>query len=568
MKETNTAFDTLHALNYRRPVYLVQFDGESIDYSSGAVGESTNTIKKYITEIRGASQRVTPEEGRASIGGISFNLLDFNDEITALIATDTYYFHRKKVTVLAGYQGMDESDFLTIMVGWITGMKLSSNGLSYAFDVTDPLKWMQRKIFRGAEDSSVTLSGNPINIMLQVLTSTGAGTNGDYDTLAAADALGIDEDFINMTNIEAVRDDWFPGPSVQMSFTIEKRIQAKKWFEKEIWKMLNVYPVIDGDGKFNIKPFKPPLPSSVAVQTLDTSNIIGLPALDFNLSELINEIECFYDWDSVDDEFDSELFYIESTSLNNRGPGKKPLKLESKGMTAALGASDFFAKRKNRVFARYATPPPKITVSTLFDNWLTEAGDIVPLTHPNLPDIEAGTRGLTSERMEVVNRTIGWKRGRVKIELLATAFEKGIYCQISPKMVVTAGDSTTQFQVSAADAAKFEVGQIIDIFDVGMRAQATDLEITDISVGGIPDEILDTDGDAIEDTDGDAILDTAGGSTYITVGSSIGATPATGWICTFSSYDNCTTDQKLYWFLSDSGGKLGAADDDAHLITP
>ena len=127
---------------------------------------------------------------------------------------------------------MNESDLLTIMVGWITDIKLSKDSLNYIFSVTDPIKWMQRKIFRGAEDTPVTLGGNPINIMLQVLTSTGGGTNGDYDTLAAEDGLGIDEDYINVSGIEAVRDDWFPGPAHRFSFSIDQRIQAKKWLEQ------------------------------------------------------------------------------------------------------------------------------------------------------------------------------------------------------------------------------------------------------------------------------------------------------------------------------------------------
>lgn len=553
-------FYAYHNLAYKTPIYLVEFEGEDIDYSNHPVGSpgvdivwhtgnylvwhsgeylvwsEGSTVRQYLVDIRGASQRVMPRQGRASIGGVTFTLQDHDNEITALLATDPYYFHRKKTTVKVGYAGLNIVHFVTIMVGWITGIKLWRDGVNYIFSVTDPMKWMQRKIFRGAEDTPVTISGNPINIMLQVLTSTGGGTNGDYDTLAAANGLGIDDDYINVTAIEAVRDIWFPGPSILMSFSIDKRVQAKKWLETEIFKILNVYPVIDADGKFNIKPFKPPLPATDSVQSFDEDNIIGIPSYDFNLGDLINEVECHYDWDDVDSEFDTEDFYIESTSLNNRGPGKSPIKLESKGMTTALGGEDFFAKRKAKIFERYATPPPKITMSTWFTQWLTEAGDIVPVSHPILPNIESGTRGITNQRMEVVNRTINWKKGTVKIELLATGFEQGLYCQIAPSMTVVSGTSATEFEVSSADAAKFSVGDEIAMHYPNMLVQHASLTITNIS-----------------------------GTTITT--DNMGATPSAGWIAQYAVYDNCTSDQKLYWYASDGSDELGAANDPAHLIT-
>jgi hypothetical protein len=558
MRSTNAAFDTLHALSYKTPVYIVEFDGVDIKYSNLTTATSgeplyfgpdelffgadplsfgADTIRSYMQRISGAAQKIVPDLGRASIGGTTFTLQDNNNEITTLLSTDASYFHRKKTTVKAGYEGMDETDFLDIMVGWITDIKLSKDGLAYIFSITDPIKWMQRKIFRGAEDSTVTLGGNLINIMLQVLTSTGAGTNGDYDTLAAANGLGIDTDFINVTSIEAVRDDWFPGPAYRFSFSIDARIQAKSWLEKEIFKILNVYPVIDADGRFNIKPHKPPLPATVTVQTFDEDNIIGLPSYDFNLSGLINEVECHYDWDSVDKEFDTQDFYIDATSINARGPGKNVLKLESKGITTALGGFNIFERRKKAIFQRYSNPPPpKINMKTFFSGWLTEVGDIVPISHSLLPDIENGTRGITSMRMEVINRTIDWVRGIVSLELMATAFAKDPYCQISPSMTVVTGVSATQFTVSAADAAKFSIGDELAMHYANMTVQSASITITNIS------------------------------GTTITV-DSMGATPAAGWIAQYSAYDNCTADQKLYWFLSDGSDQLGAANDTAHLIT-
>jgi len=537
MLPTNTNFDAKHALDYKTPLYLIHFDGETTDYCNHKPGSPANTLKQHLVDISGLAQKVTPEEGRSSVGGVKVGLLDKNDEITALLATDSYYFHRRKTTVKAGYAGMTEADLLTIMVGWVTGLSLSPDGLVYNFALTDPQKWMQRKIFRDATEASpTTLQGNPINILLAVLTSTGAGTNGDYDWYAAADGLGIDDAYINVAGIEDVRDKWFPGDSNYMKFTIEKRIKAKDWLEKEIFKVLNLYPVVDGDGRFSIKPFKPPLPAIESVQSFDEGNIIGIPRWDANLSALVNEIELHYNWDPVNDEFDNEDFYIDSTSLDNRGPGKKPIVIKSKGFHTDLSpssipdrATDNLVRRKNKIFGRFAIPPAKISFSTFFSRWLSEAGDVVPFSHPLVPDIVAGTRGLTNERMEIINRTVNWKKGTVKIDLLDTGFAKSNYAVISPCMTVTSGVSDTVFNVSSADAAKYQEGWKIDIFDAGMRAKATNLEITDITGG------------------------------QITVGSSIGATPVAGWVVQFSTYANLTADQQYFWAIRATG---------AHLIVP
>jgi len=535
MLSTNANFDAKHNLDYKTPMYLIHFDGESTDYVNYTPGSPDNTCKDHLVSISGLQSKVAPEEGRASIGGIKATILDYDDEITALLATDTYYFHRKKTTIKAGYLGLDESDMLTIFTGWVTGLQMGPDLVTWEFDITDPQKWMQRKIFRDSEDVPVTIQGNPINIILWILTSTGAGTNGDYDVYAAANGLGIDDDFVNITALEALRDSWFPGPSWRFEMVIDERIKAKDFLEREFYKVLNLYPVIDGQGRFSLKRFRPPLAALDGVQTFDNDNIIDLPKYDMNLDATINELEFHYDYDTDDDEYDTQDFYTDTTSVNNRGPGKKALVIKSKGITTANGGVDISEKRQRTVFGRFATPPPKITCQTFFSRWLSEAGDIVPLTHALLPDVEAGTRGITSKRMEIISRAIDWKNGKANFEFLATGFDQEQYCVISPSMTVTSGASATEFDVSSADAAKFEEGWEIEVRDDKGRLKASNLTITDIT------------------------------GTTITC-DSIGSTPAAGWIVNFTNYDGAITAQQLYWYLSDGSDKLGTDNDDAHYL--
>jgi hypothetical protein len=549
MLTTNTNFDTAHALDYKTPMYLIHFDGEATDFCNHEPGTPDNALKQYLVSVSGRSQTVTPEEGKATIGDFTFELLDYNDEITALIATDTYYLHRKKTTLRYGYLGMDEADMLSV-TGWITGMKLSSNGLKYVFTMTDPKKWMQREIFRGSEDTAVTVQGNPIDIFLRCLTSTGAGTNGDYDWYAEENGLALDDDFINVAGIEAVRDDWYPGDSHRISITVNERIKAIDFFQTEIFKLLNIYPVVDGDGKVNIKPVKPPLAAIDKVQSFDEDSFRGLPRLDMNLGSLANEVSFHYDHDG--DDYLSEEFYIDSTSVANRGPGKKAIKIESKGLhtslsPASLGSRALYVmeRRKTSIFGRFATPPIAITGDCHFSRMISEAGDVVPVTHSKIPDIEAGTRGISAKRMEIIGLDITWPSvksgGGVKVKLLDTGFDKGIYQVISPSMTITVVTNRTHFTVSAADATKYAnfTAPEVQVCMAHMRQRVTNITLSSVN-----------------------------GSTGAIVCDDPGLDLQVGWIVLFADYDDCTAEQKLYGFIADTSNNLGAADDDAHLICP
>jgi len=547
MITTNASFDTYHALDYIIPIYLIHFDGETTDYCNFSPVSPDNTIKEYLLNISGLDQRKTPQEGRSSIGGIQFEILDVDDEITALLATDTAaYFQARKVTIKAGYLGMTEANMLTIGTNLkVNSLKLSGDGTAYLFEAADPMKAFQKYIFRGADDSNVVLQGNCINVLLSILTSSGTpGTNGAYDSLAAVNGLNLDSTEVDITGIEAIRDNYYPGNSHWMHITITDKEQAMSFLQREFFKPFNLTPAVTSAGLFTVKPFKPPLAATTEVQTFDEDVIVALPKLDFNLAELVNEVDFKYDHDGSD--FTTVDYHQDSTSLTNRLRGIKPISIESKGIHSTVsGVSlNMFAgvisnQRGLSIFNRYATPPVKISFNTLFYQWLSEFGDVVPFTHSKLPDIVAGTKGLSADRMEVIQRGVDWKRGEVKFEILNTGFARGTYQQISPTMTIVSGTDSTHFEVSSADGAKFAnlTAPVVSIYDSRMRIQVSNKAISSVS------------------------------GTTVTI-ASMGLTPTAGWIVTFADYDNCTAEQKLFGFIADSSDNLGAANDDAHLMVP
>ncbi|MCP4568374.1 MAG: hypothetical protein GY841_12425 [FCB group bacterium] len=531
---TNANFDAKNALAAKTPLYLIKFDSETTDYCNFAPTSPVNSLKKYLKTITGLSQKITPEEGKGSISAINFELIDKDDEITALIATDTdAYFHNKTTTIKAGYLGLAEADLLTIMVGQITSIKRAGQWGGFAFGTTDPQKKLQGKIFKGAEDSTATFSGNPINMLLAWMTSTGAGTNGDYDVYTAGNGLAIDDDEVDVAGIETIRDDYFPVDSHYMSFSITARETASSFFSREIYKPLGLYPSVTGAGKIGLTVYRPPLPTTGTTVELTESNVIGVPTWDANLSALINEIEVQYDYDGSD--FLTIDFNSDATSLAARGTANKQLVISSKGFHADSSpksqvdrATGALARKVKSIFARYATPPIKISVQAWFSRFLAEAGDVLPITHSKLPDIVAGTIGITARNMEVINRSIDWSNGKTKIDLLDTGFAQSTYQVITPTMTVVTGTSATEFEVSAADAAKYENFTLpeVSLKNAMMLEKVAAVTITDIT------------------------------GTTVTV-DSLGSTPSTGDIITFADYGSATTEQKQWGYIAAASDKVG-----------
>ena len=149
--------------------------------------------------------------------------------------------------------------------------------------------------------------------------------------------------------------------------------------------------------------------------------------------------------------------------------------------------------------------------------------------------------------MEIINISPNWTQGYVDVELLDTGYGKNEHMVLSPSVTVLSGVSTTAFRVSAVDGEKLEVGWVMDIFDSGMRSQASDLEITSIS-GAVEFEDSPIEFE-------DSPVEWEGGA-IVTVGSDMGATPEAGWIFQFSDFSNVTSDQQNYWFIKSSGANV------------
>lgn len=162
----------------------------------------------------------------------------------------------QRVQLYAGYAAIDEADYMSFVKMEVVARRMASDGLTVQVQATDIQRALRRRVFLGAtQDDPVVLTGNPLTLALQVLMSTGAGTNGTYDVLDESDGLAIPQALVDVAGIETLRDAHFPSDSYE--FSITEPADGKGWLEAEILKTLNCYPIVLQDGDLSIRRYEP-----------------------------------------------------------------------------------------------------------------------------------------------------------------------------------------------------------------------------------------------------------------------------------------------------------------------
>lgn len=265
------------------------------------------------------------------------------------------------------------------------------------------------------------LIDNPVNLGLQIITSTGLASNGVYDVLPAARGVGLDDAKVDVAGFERERDEWILG--LEYDFFFQKSFEAKKFMEDELWATINAYPPIRSDGRQSLRIYATPLPTETRSQ-LGESSIRGLPRWDKNFRDRKNRIEVLYDYDPIDKEFDS-IFTLDDTASQAAFGSVKTLTVESKGLRSSSNVIIFIRAFAARLLFRFADPPIRLKgVALHLKERLIEVGDLVEITHSKLPNASGG-KGITGDIYEILDRAVDWESGEVVVEALSTKFTTG-----------------------------------------------------------------------------------------------------------------------------------------------
>src|SRR5262245_33587286 len=159
-----------------------------------------------------------------------------------------------RISVHLGYAPLIETDygpgpgFAKLEV-----QSLQSSGFNKIWSIrcSDLQRWTKRRVFEKATQLNPSGLGpaHPLTLMLQVLMSTGLGSNGPYDILVKDMGAGIPQAFIDVATFERLRG--HPAiASVQMQFSEVTGQDAKEWVETQVLRPLMIIPDVNQSGQY------------------------------------------------------------------------------------------------------------------------------------------------------------------------------------------------------------------------------------------------------------------------------------------------------------------------------
>jgi hypothetical protein len=178
---------------------------------------------------------------------------------------------------------------------------------------------------------------------------------------------------------------------------------GKAWLESQIWMTTNCYPIPKANGQYSAKRMKAaPADGSVA-ETLGESELVSYEMLSGDRL-IINEVIFQYDYNLVlgPRAYGKRRVYEVVASKEKYGP-RPPLVVSAQGWRSAEpGLETMIDDRADKIFRRFAFPPPVKKAWCQYRKHHWEAGDAIKVTCSTTPNLVTGARGITNEIFEIV----------------------------------------------------------------------------------------------------------------------------------------------------------------------
>lgn len=305
----------------------------------------------------------------------------------------------------------------------------------------------------------VEVEENPLTALLQFMTSTGTGTNGAYDVLD--DGLSIDESLIDISEIEAIRDEFF---SLQtFNFKMFDTGNALKFFEAEILGATNTRFIVNENQKISLALLDQSSFDEGSDNPIGDNTITKFPKWDVNVKNIISKIEIQYDWNDSTEKYEQLKIFETGLDETETVIVEKPLKLKYKAIRESLGGNAIVQEIGQRYLARFETPTPEIGIKTHIDKSLLNVGDKVLLTSSQIPNASGSLN--FADTLEIISRAINHISGDVSFKLQYTSYAgiRGAY--IAPCTSIISVQSQTRFEFPAGRASEYEIGWKVRLWD-------------------------------------------------------------------------------------------------------
>lgn len=327
-----------------------------------------------------------------------------------------------------------------------------NTGKSFTFGLYGPGAFLRRPFAANATAASpLVVSGTPAAVALTLAASTGKGSNGAYDTLAAGDGAGIDAEVFDVEEMEAQESVYRSWCDLEFTF-VEPEPNFLAWFAAEIARGCALSPRVTNTSRVSFVAVESQVYPGASEYTLDGSTVIvdSLPGQTPDYQRVRNRVRGKYLWNAETGEFEADTGDAFQLAESVAKYGPKEMEVFSKGIRSAL----VMERVATAHLYRLGDGSPPITLAVLPTQWGIALGDLPTVSHGLLADLEAGEYGLDGLAAEVEAAGYSPADPAVLLRLGGTGYRRGNFRRIAP--------NGTSAYTSQTAAQKARYGSLAD----------------------------------------------------------------------------------------------------------
>jgi hypothetical protein len=424
-------------------LYIITIAGYSkvfTNYASGVAGQVP-----WLRSLDDSSTSINDLDGGADQVSVSFIVQDR----LALITADfpSFTFEGKQVTIQMGLPGLAQADFVTIFTGFIDTVASANKNADYYFTCNDISSQLSQVIYLTGDDGQPISSDHPKTLLAHPL---------DLMTNILSVQVGLAGGLIDTTKINNYRDGVFSG--IQFQFHLTQSVTASDFIKNQLLKPLGGYLWVNSLGAITVNFFYP-LSAPSPIATLGPKAWLTIPEAE--QLDIINTVQFQFDKDDATADA-SGNYLAQDTEIYGPSVAKYGTQFGEQTISAdglRSGFQGFFTARmvSRMIFGRYGLKNLKFDQAAPDSIWATcllEPGDIIAITHPQVPDRTAGVMGVTNKLFEILNRTFKFSTGTMNFTMLDASYLStfGLF-KISPdgQADYTAGSNTYMYLCDDTD---------------------------------------------------------------------------------------------------------------------
>ncbi len=263
--------------------------------------------------------------------------------------------------------------------------------------------------------ASTVVEGPVINLLYALQTGDFAsGTFPLTTAIGLPTGLGIAAAEIDTAGLIDERDKFLYDDHLR--FEILRSIAGFRFIEERIFRLYG-FPVLTGGGKLGFRAYRPPFAdiAEAGLPTLTPADILSWRwERDHKLH--VNRVNIGVDFSAETGKPSNEVLR-EDTADQAATKETSEIELLDTGYRATLRGLVLAVERGDHLLRRFKVVPDILSLDMPMSRRALLHGEVLEITHPLIPNIRTGARGLTDVRMEIVERREEFDAEKISVRL-------------------------------------------------------------------------------------------------------------------------------------------------------